>query len=296
MSGPSEEPREPVDRPEVASTIVRRCYIPLPSWYDPDRYQPERPGSSRLAWLLGALGLVLPPLSLVGAFSGWRASRRGNRAGTAAMAWCALTAVTSLALWVPLFIEAGSSPPATFALELEDVRTGAQPPTGLGFAASEPTSSYAEIDLAMRNRSSQQLALSPTSIDVYDRSGNRLAWATDDAAFLAQRDLGGNGFSTYGSGWRCPPAGPSGRSTWTTPVWSSGSETASVPAWPAGLGDGLRHVSGEGRAIDRGRWETFADHVSVLVRALPSCDDVPRIIRLADVRDLLGGDEETAPG
>jgi len=41
-----------------------------------------------------------------------------------------------------------------------------------------------------------------------------------------------------------------------------------------------------GREVDPVLWETFADHATVLVRALASFDEVPRIIRLADLRDV----------
>ncbi len=189
MSGRSDEGPEPADRPEGASNIAWRGYIALPSWYDPDRYQPERPGSSRLAWLLGTGGLLLSPLSIAGAVSGWRSARRGNRAGAAATVWCIATLVTSLAFWGPLLLGGSWSPPTSVVLVAGEARTGGVPPAGLGFAASLPTGSYAELDLGIRNPARHAIASSPSSIEVHDRSGGRLAWATDDAVFLNTSEL-----------------------------------------------------------------------------------------------------------
>jgi hypothetical protein len=121
--------------------------------------------------------------------SGWRSARRGNRVGAAAMAWCLATITLSIVLWGPLLLGGTLSPPTTVTLEVGAVRTGVVPPTGLGFAASRPTASYAGLDLAIGNPSGQAIAFSPSSIEVHDQSGGRLAWSTDDAAFLGASEL-----------------------------------------------------------------------------------------------------------
>jgi hypothetical protein len=113
--------------------------------------------------------------------------------------------VISLALWVPLFHEDGASPQATVELETGGVRTGVVPPAGLGFAASRPTASYAWLDLTIRNPEGQAISFAPASIEVHDQSGGRLAWATDDAEFLAASELAPG--STQVQIWVALPAG-----------------------------------------------------------------------------------------
>jgi hypothetical protein len=205
VSEPLDDDPGAVARGDALPTVWRGL-TPVPSWFDPGRYRPERPGSSRLAWLLGAGGLLVAPLSVAGVVSGWRAARRGNRSGLAAVAWCVVTAVISVLHWGPLLLGDTWSPPTTFAVEVTDVREGARPPAGLAFAASRPTSSYSEIDLSIRNRSTSEVPLSPSSLEVHDGSGGRLAWATDDAAFLAMGALSA-GASRDVRIWVALPAG-----------------------------------------------------------------------------------------
>lgn len=164
--------------------------MPLTSPFDPGRYRPLGLGSSRPAWLLGAGGLLIPFLSVAGAWSGYRAVRRGNhRAGALAVVWCLLTLSISIAFWGPLFLGETWEEPTTFALEATDQGSVAERPAGLGFASVQPASSYAEVDLVIRNRTGDPVPLSPSSVDVSDRSGIRLAWATDDEAFLTSSEL-----------------------------------------------------------------------------------------------------------
>lgn len=41
-----------------------------------------------------------------------------------------------------------------------------------------------------------------------------------------------------------------------------------------------------GREVDPVLWETFADGASVLVRGFAAFEDVPRIIRVAELREV----------
>ena len=146
--------------------------------------------SSRLAWLLGTGGLIIPFLSLAGMWSGYRAAHRGNhRAGGLAVVWCLLTLSISIALWGPLFLGGTWRAPTTYSLVATGLQAAVEPPAGLGFAASGPTASYAELDLTIRNRSGDAVPFSPSSIEVSDRTGSRLAWATDDEVFLTTSEL-----------------------------------------------------------------------------------------------------------
>lgn len=204
--GQADGPEQDPDPSDAASTILRRGFIPLPSWFDPGRYRPLSPGSSRPAWLLGTGGLLIPLLSVAGAFSGYRAARRGNRAGTMALVWCVVTASISIVYWGPILLGGTWTAPTTYVLEASALRSGVQPPAGLGFAASEPTASYAELDLVIRSGSEDSVPFSPSSIEVRDQSGHRLAWATDDASFLDIGELTAEG-SQQVHIWVALPAG-----------------------------------------------------------------------------------------
>ena len=59
------------------------------------------------------------------------------------------------------------------------------------------------------------------------------------------------------------------------------------PAWLVGSATDFAVMGEVGREVDPVLWETFVDHASVLVRGLASFDEVPRIIRLADLRDVV---------
>ena len=184
------DPDEEPGLDDMESVNWRQFWIPFPSFFDPGRYRPLSPGSSRLAWVLGTGGLIIPFLSIAGAISGYHAARRGShRAGGLAVVWCMLTASISIAFWGPLFLEGTWKEPTTYTLEATNLRTGVEPPPQLGFASVLPASSYAELDLEIRNRSNDPVPFSPSSIDVSDRTGSRLAWATDDDAFLTTSEL-----------------------------------------------------------------------------------------------------------
>jgi len=60
----------------------------------------------------------------------------------------------------------------------------------------------------------------------------------------------------------------------------------SRPAWLVASSTDFAAMGAVGREVDPVLWETFADHATVLVRGLASFDEVPRIIRLADLRDV----------
>jgi hypothetical protein len=202
------DPDPDLDASDAASAIMRRGFIPLPSWFDPGRYRPLSPGSSRPAWLFGTGGLLIPFLSVAGVVSAFRSARRGNRAGTAAIVWCVLTASVSVAFWGPLLVGDTWQAPRTYSLDVTNLSSGADPPARLGFATSAPTASYAELDLTIRNRSGHPVPLSPATIDVSDQTGGRLAWATDDDTFLATRELTGDGTQQVHL-WVALPAGRS---------------------------------------------------------------------------------------
>lgn len=161
----------------------------LPSGFDPGRYRRMRADSSSPAWLLGAAGLLVPLFSVVGVLSGYRATKLGNRLGAAAATWCVLTAAVSVAMWASLFTGEASPSPSPFALAVTDVTTDAIRPAGLTFASTMPPTHYSVLDLTVTNESSEDAPLSPTSIEVQDASGQRLAWATTDETFLATTNL-----------------------------------------------------------------------------------------------------------
>ncbi len=206
QSGPGEAEQD-VDPAERSGDEWPQRFIAFPSAFDRGRYRPLGLASSRLAWLLGTGGLIIPFLSLAGMWSGYRAAHGGNhRAGGLAVVWCLLTLSISIALWGPLFLGGTWRAPTTFAVEVTDLRTGVERPTELGFAASGPTASYAGLDLAIRNRSGDPVPFSPSSIDVSDQSGRRLAWATDDEVFLASNQLPGRSTQAVHI-WVALPAG-----------------------------------------------------------------------------------------
>jgi len=184
------DPEQDVDGTGRFGDAWPQRFISFPSAFDRGRYRPLGPASSRPAWLLGIGGLIIPVFSLAGVWSGYRAARRGShRAGGLAVVWCMLTASISIAFWGPMFLEGTWKEPTTYALEATNLRTGVEPPPQLGFASVLPASSYAELDLEIRNRSNDPVPFSPSSIDVSDRTGSRLAWATDDDAFLTTSEL-----------------------------------------------------------------------------------------------------------
>lgn len=133
--------------------------------------------------------MVVPPASVAGVRSGYRAAKRGNGLGVAAAIWCVATAAVSIAVWTSLLTNEASSPQRAFALVVSEVGLDARPPTGLGFASTRPPEDYAEVDLTITNETSAAAALSPSSIVVTDGSGRRLAWATTDDHFLAITSL-----------------------------------------------------------------------------------------------------------
>jgi hypothetical protein len=97
-----------------ASAIMRVGLARMPSFFALDRYRPLPASSTAPAWALGTLGLLLPVFSVAGALSGWRATRRGSRLGPPAVAWCCLTAVVSVVLWVNVFT--GAPDPSSVAM------------------------------------------------------------------------------------------------------------------------------------------------------------------------------------
>jgi hypothetical protein len=56
-------------------------------------------------------------------------------------------------------------------------------------------------------------------------------------------------------------------------------------AWLVASASDFAQIGAVGREVDPVLWQTFADHATTHVRGLGSFDEVPRIIRVAELRE-----------